>query len=1082
MAPRSLQEGTVTQMRRIHAAWTDQALHFWGESLQDVSSDMARAGAWDHAEDSPLLSSEDVRSALARLNLDDVVPDASWRSSIALRIPVRNGQPLSSSHLLVPGDETSEEAAWTLADVVVPTVRSRADRVLRALGAFGRLGWQRDDTISLASSVRYFSLVADLITDLLAEQRFVPSLVQLGDSSHQAYWQPWLNDEDTRRRTNVLLRAMPPSVRAVVNEHDHAPWPILEECLRVLCDASVRSVMIQGDFVEAIADRDAELDVQVAWLGGLLDQDRDVVVGNGDSGSDVMNEARRWLARLDEPDKEAPFQLLLRLHEPEQPSHATAGDGRRSGLWRLEFALQHGTRDDLVIDGQTIWNADGARAVSFGDSMDAQEALLNELGRTAIVYEPIKQALQSEHPTECWLSTEEAYDFLKEHGPILEEMGVRVVPPDWWDTLNSRLGLRLMLHSSEAEPGISGPSGDARPVHVGLESIIEYEWKAAIGDYVLSLEEFKQLEASRAGLAPIDGRWVEVRPADLEKLRAQLEQDPRGSMSLIDSMRMAFGLNDGDRRLPVFGVEATGWVGQLLEGGLQLHTDQVRQPESLHGTLRPYQRHGLAWLSFLDRLGLGGCLADDMGLGKTIQLIALLLHEREGAGKDHAFGPTLIVAPMSVVGNWLKEFERFAPDLAVRIHHGVERPVGDAFVEDARRHDVVITTYGLISRDIETIQRVPWHRVVLDEAQNIKNPPTKQAQAVRSLRASRRVTLTGTPVENRLTELWSIMEFCNPGYLGTQHEFRQRFVMEIERKNDQQTARALRTMIQPFILRRLKTDPDVVPDLPDLVETRQHAALTREQRELYQRVLDGMMTRVREADGVQRRGYVLAGLVKLKQICNHPANMASGDDSQRPALEIDARATMPLSSGKVQRLLQMLDEVIAEGDKALVFTQFRRMGHLLEHMIRRELDTDVLFLHGGTSRKKREALIDRFQSDDSTAPVFILSLRAGGLGLNLTAANHVFHFDRWWNPAVENQATDRAFRIGQTRTVYVHRLICSGTLEERIDEMLLQKADLADRIVGSGEQWLTELSTDQLRELLSLRRTVFEGDEDEETG
>ena len=458
-------------------------------------------------------------------------------------------------------------------------------------------------------------------------------------------------------------------------------------------------------------------------------------------------------------------------------------------------------------------------------------------------------------------------------------------------------------------------------------------------------------------------------------------------------------------------------------------------------------------------------------------------------------GPTLLIVPTSVVANWVRELARFAPSLTAHVHHGPDRIMDDRFVEIASKHDLVITTYPLVARDHETLRRLNWHRVTLDEAQYIKNPPTKQTAAIRSLIASRRLALTGTPVENRLSELWSIMEFLNPGYLGPGGEFRRRFAIPVERHRNQRVAERLRQMVRPFILRRVKTDPNVIDDLPPCLETREFATLTPEQAALYQQVVNSMLGEVDRAAGIQRRGLVLATLVKLKQICNHPAQFLNAGQGVKPqtaadialadARENSEEGSLPAltgdnhfaaRSGKSRRMLTMLEEVLATGEKALVFTQFRQMGHLLAAMIQSELDVEPLFLHGGTPANKRQHLIDRFQNPHGGAPIFILSLKAGGVGLNLTAASHVFHFDRWWNPAVENQATDRAFRIGQTRSVHVHKFVCVGTLEERIDQMIEQKTELAKNIIGAGEAWLTELSTGQLRDLLTLRAGAMETD------
>jgi SNF2 family DNA or RNA helicase len=413
---------------------------------------------------------------------------------------------------------------------------------------------------------------------------------------------------------------------------------------------------------------------------------------------------------------------------------------------------------------------------------------------------------------------------------------------------------------------------------------------------------------------------------------------------------------------------------------------------------------------------------------------------------------------MSVVGNWEHELRRFAPSLKVMTHHGPGRLSGEPFKEAVGRHDLVISTYALAARDRELLESVYWRGVVLDEAQNVKNASTKQAQAVRSFKADFRVALTGTPVENRLSELWSIMEFLNPGYLGSADRFRKNFSIPIERGNDAGTKAQLRTLVQPFILRRVKSDPTIISDLPEKLEFKVFCSLMPEQASLYEAVVREMMEAIDSSEGMQRKGLVLASLTKLKQICNHPAHFLSD------------HSALPGRSGKLARLEEMLEEVVAADDRALVFTQYAEFGKELQSYLRERLGKDVLFLYGGTPRHVRDRLVSRFQNDRRGPPIFILSLKAGGTGLNLTRASHVFHYDRWWNPAVESQATDRAFRIGQTRNVQVHKMICSGTLEEKIDEMIESKKLLAEQVVGAGESWLTELSTDELKSLFELRR------------
>jgi SNF2 family DNA or RNA helicase len=457
-------------------------------------------------------------------------------------------------------------------------------------------------------------------------------------------------------------------------------------------------------------------------------------------------------------------------------------------------------------------------------------------------------------------------------------------------------------------------------------------------------------------------------------------------------------------------------------------------------------------------------VANNIICHNTIQFIAFLLHLKE---QETLEKPTLLVCPTSVLGNWEREVKKFAPTLKVLQYHGDKRAKGKAFLEAANKHDIVITSYSLIQRDIKSLQGVYWQVIVLDEAQNVKNSEAKQSQAVRQIESTFRIALTGTPVENRLQELWSILDFLNPGYLGNRQFFQRRFAIPIEKYGDAASLNQLRSLVQPFILRRLKSDREIIQDLPEKQEMTVFCGLTADQAALYQKVVEESLAEIEAAEGLQRRGMILALLIKLKQICNHPSHYLKQDTLEQH------------HSGKLQRLEEMLETAIAEGDRALIFTQFAEWGKLLKPYLEKQIGRETLFLYGSTQKKQREEMVDRFQHDPQGPPVMILSLKAGGVGLNLTRANHVFHFDRWWNPAVENQATDRVFRIGQTRNVQVHKFVCTGTLEEKIHDMIESKKQLAEQVVGAGENWLTELDTNQLRNLLILDRSAVI-DEDSE--
>ena len=502
-------------------------------------------------------------------------------------------------------------------------------------------------------------------------------------------------------------------------------------------------------------------------------------------------------------------------------------------------------------------------------------------------------------------------------------------------------------------------------------------------------------------------------------------------------------------------MDAEGWLAQLLTPGAERRLAAVPLPPSFEGVLRPYQQRGLAWLSFLDDAGLGGLLADDMGLGKTIQLLALFARS---LGESP---PSLLVCPMSLVGNWEREAARFVPELRLHVHLGGSRLAGDDFERAAGEADLVVTTSALLARDAALFRGLGWRRVVLDEAQAVKNAATQASVAARSLRTPHRIAVTGTPVENRLADLWSLMEFANPSLLGDAASFKRRFALPIERVGDAAAAERLKALTGPFVLRRLKTDSSIIDDLPPKLEMEVACTLTAEQAALYQNVVDDMLARVADSSGIERRGLVLAAMTKLKQVCNHPAQLLH--DGSR----------VPGRSGKLARLEEVVEEILCTGEKVLLFTQFASFGEILRMHLSARFGREVAFLHGGVPKPRRDELVERFQ-DAGGPPIFVLSLKAGGTGLNLTAANHVIHVDRWWNPAVEDQATDRAFRIGQSRTVQVRTFVCAGTLEEKISAMIRDKRALASSVVGSGEQWLTELSTEQLRDLVTLDGAVVE--------
>jgi SNF2 family DNA or RNA helicase len=584
------------------------------------------------------------------------------------------------------------------------------------------------------------------------------------------------------------------------------------------------------------------------------------------------------------------------------------------------------------------------------------------------------------------------------------------------------------------------PAGAAAPVF-RLEALLDFDWQVAVGGEALTAEEVAALAEAKRPLVRLRGRWVRVNRDLLERLRRRRGRRISAAEALTAALTGSLVV-DGER----VEFHAAGALADLVDRLARAGRAAVEPPEALRATLRPYQRRGLSWLAQMCELGLGGCLADDMGLGKTVQVIALHLHRRPlGAG------PTLVVCPTSLLGNWERELARFAPDVPVRRYHG-----GGRHLEELAADEVVLVTYGVVRRDRAVLAEVGWGLVVADEAQHAKNPLSRTARELRAIPAPARVGLTGTPVENRLTELWSILDWTTPGLLGPLERFRRSVAVPVERYRDADATERLARVVRPFLLRRRKSDPRIAPELPAKTETDRVVPLTAEQATLYEAVVRETLAKIASSEGIERRGLVLGLLTALKQICNHPAQY------------LHQPGPLPGRSGKLAALEELLEVIVDEGEAALVFSQYVEMCALIRaHLADRGVPT--LFLHGRVPARRREELVARFQ--DGRAPVFLLSLKAGGVGLNLTRATHVVHYDRWWNPAVEDQATDRAYRIGQDRPVQVHRLVTEGTLEDRIAELLASKRGLAEAVVGVGEAWITELSDAELAELVSLQGT-----------
>ncbi|MBR8826901.1 MAG: DEAD/DEAH box helicase [Gomphosphaeria aponina SAG 52.96 = DSM 107014] len=898
----------------------------------------------------------------------------------------------------------------------------------------------------LGDDLRFWSFIYRWSLDLLARGKFLPGISQENGTTISC-WQPLLDSAIDQARLSKFTALMPRACCAYqhLQTAQKEPEELLLGSLRITLDAQLRIWLKNNSETHQTA-------VQ-KWLNSLALETNNFVAAPKDINylTIALNNwtlpVQDYLVTSSNTLASIQFRTCFLL---QPPSSGNVSWGYVN--WKLQYYLQALDDPEFLIDAQTIWQNPVEELVLKGRTIEKpQETLLKGLGFAARIYAPIENSLQEKYPLHCELDPIAVYQFIRASAWQLQNNGLSVIlPPGLAEGKGEkRLGIKI---NAQVNP-------QKKSERLGLNSLLNYELKLALGDKIISKKDFERMLAQKSPIVEINGEWIALQPADVRAAQAVLEQsNEQLNLSVEDALRLSTGETKTIAKLPVVSFEAAGILQELISNlNHNQGLEPMEKPRDFRGELRPYQARGVSWLSFLERWGLGACLADDMGLGKTIQLIAFMLNLKE---QNPLQNPTLLVCPTSVLNNWEREVQKFAPTLKVLIHHGDKRSKGKDFVQAVKKQDLLITSYALVYRDEQTLEQIKWEGIVIDEAQNIKNPLAKQSQVIRKLKSGFRIALTGTPVENRLSELWSILDFLNPGFLGSRQFFQKRFAIPIEKYGDRESLITLRSLVQPFILRRLKTDKNIIQDLPEKQEMTVYCGLSAEQAQMYPRLVDESLKEIDAAAGIKRRGLILTLLLQLKQLCNHPAQYL-----KEKSLDSGER------SGKLLRLEEMLEEVINNNtDKALIFTQFAEWGKLLQPYLAKKLGVETMFLSGATTREKRVEMVDRFQNDPTGPPIFILSLKAGGTGLNLTRANHVFHVDRWWNPAVENQATDRAFRIGQQRNVQVHKFVCTGTLEERISDMLETKQQLAEQTVDAGENWLTELDTEQLRNLLLLDR------------
>ncbi len=834
---------------------------------------------------------------------------------------------------------------------------------------------------------------------LLADGRLHPALTPAGYDT----WRVGPCTAAQRQTLDALAAAFPPHAHCLP-EPGPAPVRIAEPTalVRQFCDA------VADDLVRAPAAPLAMGAVPYAWRE-----------------TRAVPTLREW-AEETQAALTAEVSVSLRVDVPE---------GRRR---QFRAVLQLHTEADraLVIEAARLWSEPTEVERLLGPRAETETLLA--LRRGARAWPPLRRLLNDAAPDQLRLTDDEAFDLL---GDTTNELRAAGVDVHWPRDLVKAL-------TATAEIGQPTAPGSAAGGLLDTEALLDFRWQVSLGGEPLTEAEMDALAESRRPLVRLRDQWVVADPKLVARAKRR-RMEPLTPMEALGAALTGEAERDGDR-VP---CTAVGALGDLVT---RIRNPESRtlvpQPAALKATLREYQKRGLAWLAEMCALGLGGCLADDMGLGKTITLLALHLHRQSDPTTT---GPTLVVCPASLLGNWQREAARFAPLTPVRRYHG-----GDRHLKDLAGDEIVLVTYGVLRRDREVLAETDWSLVAADEAQHVKNPYAVTARELRALPARARVALTGTPVENNLSELWALLDWTTPGLLGSLTAFRDRHARAIEAGEDPEAAERLTRLVRPFLLRRKKSDPGIAPELPAKTETDHVVPLTAEQTSLYEAQVRETIAKIAESEGIARRGLVLKLLTALKQICNHPAQYVK---------EHSLRRSTPLRgrSGKLDLLDELLDTITSEGESVLVFTQYRQMAALLErHLAERGVPT--LLLHGATPVARREEMVDRFQRGE--VPVFLLSLKAAGTGLNLTRATHVVHYDRWWNPAVEDQATDRAYRIGQDKPVQVHKLLAEGTVEDKVAKLLEAKRALADAVVGSGEAALTELSDADLAELVALGR------------
>ncbi|MHA1126621.1 MAG: DEAD/DEAH box helicase [Candidatus Heimdallarchaeota archaeon] len=1025
----------------LHTIWDTNQLHIWSELIENTQ-DNSQNITVNHSQRErkhPFTGSfSQILNVLKQIKVKPTVTEDIATNWLVLNIPTLKNRPIPSEtrRIAEPNEITLDY--WQ--------VNSLTPRIYNVIDFYSSLTDNPTDVV-YSDSIKYWREVVKLALDILKQGAYIPSVSIANRNEHQVVFQgKWkaLIVGANRSRFNDLVEIMPNYCQATTTKQ-LLPEDLVLSFVNQVIDSFLRKKLTVFIPHSNLPENEFIAEITNAWFSSLYEQDPKNLTYPAEKFNFFFGMIKAWLKGFQQYGFYSNFKTCFKLEPPTEEENQ----------WKLDIYLQNETDPNLIIPAEDVWKYQ-TDTIDFLEMRyeNPQERLIADLAKAADIYHKLSDSLEHTFPVGISLTKDEAFSFLNRYSEELDSNGFGILLPSWWNQPENGISIDLLPEDNDSKEKTSYNM-------FTMCSLVNFDWRIAIGDLQLTPHEFEQLSYLKVPFVKLRGKWVRLNLDELEDALSFFEEY-YGNLQLRDILQMEADEEFAEDILPSVTIDKNAiYMDKIQRVIKKSKLEMLDSPESFHGELRPYQVTGFSWLDYLRNVGFGACLADDMGLGKTIQVIAMLLHEIETYNEVEPKQPSIIICPTSIIGNWYKELERFAPSMSAYIHHGPSRVNGYEFELVAQNHDVIITTYNLANRDFSTISRLNWANIILDEAQNIKNPDSKQARTIKKMHGSNKIALTGTPIENRLLELWSIFDFLNPGYLGTRSEFSEKYVTPIEKNQNEQKSKRLARLIQPFILRRLKTDPEIIKDLPEKIESKVYCSLSEEQAILYEAVVKHLIKSLDEVDGIARKGIILSALTKLKQICNHPSHFNH-----------DFSKELANRSGKFDRLTEMVEEVLSNKEKVLIFTQYTEFGEALQYWLQDRFEQKVLFLHGGVPQKQREVLIQEFQDEKMAANIFILSIKAGGVGLNLTAANHVFHVDRWWNPSVENQATDRAYRIGQEKNVFVYKFISNGTLEENIDKLIDEKRRLADTIISTGGNFVTELSTDQLRELISLKKII----------